>query len=175
VKYNINIMGRDELLYKCKSKDLNKCIVISINCPNNPTEIKNENIIDILKLEFHDIETPKENLVAMSVADGFKIKEFIEKYKNTVDSIIIHCTAGISRSAGIGCAIAMYLNGSDDYLWASGNYIPSKRCYKITLEALGLEISEDEIKEKQMLSEKGFEPAFNKFCTDYGIKISDMF
>lgn len=49
------------------------------------------------------------------------IKKFI--YAHNVNRIIIHCDAGVSRSAGIGAALNKYFNGRDQFYF--DNYCPN--------------------------------------------------
>lgn len=154
MKYNIEIMGRDEIIYLDKlNKILDECIIISINDSGYTTELKSNKIRDILTLEFDDIERSRAGLKAMSDNDGFRIKQFIDKYK-MVNNIIIHCTAGISRSAGVACGIALYLNKTDEYIWSSKRYLPNKRCYYITSKSFGINISKERYKHKKSLNER---------------------
>jgi predicted protein tyrosine phosphatase len=85
---------------------------------------KNENCVGILELKFDDI------LIPMVGPNGLKYKlfteqqakdivDFVDKHRENVEIICVHCYAGISRSAGVGAAISLYLNG-DDHNIASG-------------------------------------------------------
>lgn len=155
MRYNIEIMSRYEIIQLSKLNKLPKdCIVISINDTGHTTELTDKNIKDILVLEFDDIDSDYDKLKAMTYDDGVKIKEFINKYKDSVVNIIIHCTAGVSRSAGVACGVALYLNGTDDYIWSSKKYLPQKRCYEITSSSFGITVSEEEYKSKTSLNER---------------------
>jgi hypothetical protein len=60
---------------------------------------------DVLRLSFHDI-TPdtldiESAYTLMSDADAQKIVEFVKKVAPEVEGIIVHCRAGISRSAAV--------------------------------------------------------------------------
>ena len=130
--HKIEIMSKK----KCtifSTRDLKEnCVIVSINCPREYTTIlKNKNILDICILNFDDIEESIDDLKLMSYTQAKKIKDFIDRYKYKVNHIVIHCAAGISRSAAVGCVISRYLNGDDDYLWASGRYLPNKHVYKM--------------------------------------------
>lgn len=175
--HKITIMGREECISFSKKLLKNKCIIISINDTNYDTEFnKNENIIDIHKVWFDDIErntNPKLNLMTLDQAK--EIKEFVDKYKSKVDHIIIHCTAGISRSGAVGCVIARYLNNHDNYIWATGRYLPNRYVYKTMCVAFGLQYS-DELFERKIRLRRSKEKEYNlKFYNDYGISMDDMF
>ena len=178
MKYNIQIMSKQECTL-FSFKDLTEdYIVISINDTGYGTVIyKNKKIKDILYLWFDDIwekEHEDEDLKLMRKTDAIKIKMFIDTYKYKVNNIIVHCTAGISRSGAVGCVLARYLNGDDNYLLATGKYIPNKHVYKLMCEVLGLDYSEDMFKEKLRIRNKGNRDNLKGYG-DYGIRIEDMF
>lgn len=178
MKYEIQILSKDEMTL-FSTKDLAKdYIVISINDTGYNTVIyKNKHIVDRLKLWFDDIflkEHEDEDLKLMIPTDAQKIKNFIDTYKNKINNIIVHCTAGISRSGAVGCALSRYLNGDDEYLLATGKYIPNKHVYKLMCEVLGLDYSEEMFKEKLRIRNKGNRSNLKGYG-DYGIDLNDMF
>lgn len=175
MKYNIQIMGKRECtLYSMK--DLKEdYIVISLNDTGYNTVIyKNKHIVDKLKLWFDDIDIPIPNCQLMLQIDAEKIKIFVDRYKDKINNIIFHCTAGISRSGAVGCALSRYLNGDDEYLLATGKYIPNKHVYKLMCEVLGLDYSEEMFKEKLRIRNKGNRSNLKGYG-DYGIDLDDMF
>jgi len=93
-------------------------IVISINEDSNYACISsNKCCCDILRLIFDDIDEHfEEEYNLFSINQAQQILEFIFKYLNEIDLIIIHCHAGISRSAGVGCALSYIINQNDDDL-----------------------------------------------------------
>lgn len=99
------------------SKEIsNKSIFVSITCPNedNVKFAKNDNILDVINLKFNDLDEDYEiNGVVLekpSQEDMNGLKDFVDKYKDDVDEIVIHCGAGASRSPGLGKALIDYLN-----------------------------------------------------------------
>jgi len=128
-KYFINIKGTDEeaLVFK-------KSNVISINTP----EYKPRNIIreeppfsrkyldndNVLVEYFHDWDKPMEGVVLMSDDDADKIFDFVTNKIDKTKTLLIHCTAGISRSGAVGYVLNEYFNKflesdklpNDDYL-----------------------------------------------------------
>lgn len=176
MKYKIDIMSQDECI-DFSNKNLNdECIIISINDTGYDTNIsKNDKIIDVCKLWFDDIErNTNQKLKLMTIDQAKGIKEFVDKYKNKIDNLVIHCTAGISRSSSIGCVIARYLNNDDNYLWATGRYMPNKHVYKTMCEAFNLKYSDDLFKYKLKLRYKS-DRVLLKNYDDCGISIEDFF
>lgn len=178
MKYSIQIMSKQECTV-FSTKDLKEdYIIISINDTGYNTVIyDNEHIVDTLKLWFDDIwlkEHEIKDLRLMRKTDAIKIKMFIDTYKDKVNNILIHCTAGISRSGAVGCAISRYLNGDDSYLLATGRYIPNKHVYKLMCETFGLDYSEELFKEKMRIRNKGNKNNLKGYG-DYGLDLDDIF
>lgn len=60
--------------------------------------------------------------------DALNIFDFVEIYKKDVDLIIVHCEAGISRSAGVAGALSLMYNGTDEYYFKK--YLPNIFVYR---------------------------------------------
>lgn len=58
----------------------------------------------VLEMKFDDIDTDEEDRVLFTNKDAEKIIRFARRYKN-VDTLVIHCYAGVSRSAAIKNAL----------------------------------------------------------------------
>lgn len=94
-------------------------IIISISTPASPVGSKIDSVNsgqcvpaklhthswkDILRLEFHDSEPSATDLyrVYFNEAHAVEVIKFLEKHANTeVKNVIVHCDAGVSRSAAI--------------------------------------------------------------------------
>lgn len=152
MRYNIEIMGKDECTMFSEETLDNNYIIISINdSGHNTTIYSNPKIKDVLALTFDDIELKEHEdgfIKLMEVSQGERIKSFVDKYKGYVNNIVVHCTAGISRSGAVGCVLARYLNGNDEYLLKTGRYIPNKYIYKLMCEVFNLEYSDELFEEK---------------------------
>ena len=85
----------------------------------------------ILRLEFDDVDRGS---LAMTEEDAASIAEFVEENKGR--TIIVHCDAGISRSAGIAAAIMKHYNGDDSPIFNNPWYCPNMLCYRMVLEQL---------------------------------------
>ena len=59
----------------------------------------------VLRLEFHDVESwthlDMDGLIRFSEEDAGKIIDFIEALPDELNGILVHCRAGISRSAAV--------------------------------------------------------------------------
>lgn len=117
--------------------------------------MKSNGIKDILNLSFDDVQLPSgaseryiwkkdEGLlfdtldntpyVVISDEDAKKIVSFIKKWYDKVDTIIVHCNAGISRSSGVCAAIMKAMTGDDSQIFNNPRYLPNTTCYKKVLE-----------------------------------------
>lgn len=71
----------------------------------------------VLRLEFHDITKEEEPYQLMDAAQAQQIVDFVRKVALEVEGVIVHCRAGISRSAAVA-------------KWICGQYrIPFSRSY----------------------------------------------
>jgi predicted protein tyrosine phosphatase len=102
-------------------------IIISINEDSSYSCIPSDTYCKgILRLVFDDIDENtygthsysetlkkyKEKLFTRVQAR--EILDFVDAHKDEVNLIIVHCHAGISRSAGTAAALSYILNGTDD-------------------------------------------------------------
>ena len=57
---------------------------------------------DVLTLYFDDIEEPEHGLRLISFPQAIAIVKFIKAHAEDVDTLLIHCFAGVSRSRAVG-------------------------------------------------------------------------
>lgn len=121
-------------------------LIISISCydtpiPNVLAEVAKEKP-DIIKYvefcQFDDIDNsiPCQGLIPMRDVDAIKIVNAIEKYKDGIKQIVVHCDAGYSRSPGVAAAIELALNGkgADEKYFNTNNYRVNMHCYSTMLK-----------------------------------------
>lgn len=87
----------------------------------------------ILRLQFHDINKVVGDWKLFNILDAQLILGFTERYIGIVDFFIVHCEAGISRSAGTAAALSKIYNGTDEYIFSCGKYIPNMWVYQTIL------------------------------------------
>ena len=171
----VTIKDMDSAINYSYSKLNKKIVIISITCLNDALpqfNIENENILDILELHFNDIEVQYGDYQIPKKEDFKYLKSFVDKYKNLVEEIVVHCHAGISRSSATASAICRYLNIDDSFIWDSGLYYPNKLVFKLALENLLLEIDNCELKD---LYEKLYERLERVYeLSPYYEEIEDM-
>lgn len=143
----LEIMSRREVCDYCREAHDESCVIISISDPRmlyyeEPFASLENEVIDILPLTFSDADKPGLDVYGydaevedlMSDGDARKVAGFVAKYRG--ENIIVHCDAGISRSAGVGAAILKHLTGYDGKIFNSPERHPNMWCYRKTLNAL---------------------------------------
>ena len=112
-----------------------KYVIISINDVHDTANKFNRSpeLVDVLTLYFDDVE--QGDAYCIEKEDAEKIIKFMNKHMD-VDECIVHCTAGVSRSAGVCAALMLIINGSDE------------TCYRKVLDAYFGSYSEEAIDEK---------------------------
>jgi len=105
------------------------------------------NRLGLLTLQFHDIShTPEEfaSLVRRPERDHYilptadharQIVRFVREMAPRVEKIVIHCEAGISRSAGVGAGLAHCLKQPDIHFYDHG--VPNVRVRRLVIQAWG--------------------------------------
>lgn len=63
---------------------------------------KNKYCKDVLTLYFDDIEETEHRLKLISFPQAIAIVKFIKAHAEDVDTLLIHCFAGVSRSRAVG-------------------------------------------------------------------------
>ncbi len=96
-----------------------------------------------LPLHFHDVEVrieadmfePRRTVInAYSEEQATCVASFLGGLPQGVEAIVLQCEVGISRSAGMAAAVARHI-GQDDMPFFE-KYLPNRRVYRMTLEAL---------------------------------------
>lgn len=117
------IIGRKEAEEAIlKTDKFDNVVFISIVDPKTK-EIEDFNKFDdVIKLKFWDVEEEIGRYCPIHNIQAKQIKDFIIKNKDK--KFFINCEAGVSRSAGVGCAIEFLLR--DTYLFPKEEHVPSK-------------------------------------------------
>jgi predicted protein tyrosine phosphatase len=133
---NIVVMDRGGAVSYSFSPHIEESAVVSIstNMQKYHTAVfssPSNHIHAVLRLCFDDVEGGPG---CMQPEDASKIRQFVEANKDR--KIIVHCDAGISRSAGIAAALMKFYNGDDSMIFDSPRYRPNMLCYRLMLNEL---------------------------------------
>lgn len=132
----IVVMNRKDAVRYSYRPHNKKTAVISIA---SPSYIYNESIYKspyngitgVLKLWFDDVESGAD---CMEGSHAEAIKRFLNAHSK--ETIIVHCDAGVSRSAGIAAALMKFYNGDDTPIFDNPKYCPNMLCYRTMLNKL---------------------------------------
>ena len=87
----------------------------------------------------------------MSNAQATLAANFLEDLAaSNPTTLIVHCSAGISRSAGVAAAIHDTLgwpvaNARDNDVFRDGKFAPNMHCYRTLLRALGGNVTQEDL------------------------------
>jgi len=155
---DVIVLSRNKAKQYSAMKNIDESAIISINsCGDYPNRFfDNPKIKHIAHWEFDDTEMDD---FGITQQQANQIAEFVKRYEDDVDTIVVHCDAGISRSAGIGAAILFYKYGDDSQIFEDGTYSPNMRCYKSMLKAFGFDFgyeTQKDIDEKFIVNTKAW-------------------
>lgn len=125
------------------------CAIVSISDANQipPTFANNPAIIDIYTCFFDDEE---DGPTSMTLNTATEILSFVKEMdQQNIETLYIHCGAGVSRSAGTAAAIMMLWWGDDSQVFNNGFYSPNMHCYRTMLTAAGFGYTDDELLQKE--------------------------
>ena len=96
-------------------------------------------VVEILRVCFDDVdcdEGSENGRRCISHRQGLEIAQFVKRVKDKVTRMIVHCGAGMSRSAGCAAAIMYYFYCSDEDIFSNALYKPNMKVYRTVLNAL---------------------------------------
>lgn len=139
---NVIVLNKSKAQRLSYKDILSDKVIISIRTPGDEKakfDSNNKTIKDILYLEFYDISYNSLEIfrgyTPMTDNDAIQIRDFVLKWKDKVDTLWIHCDAGISRSAGVAAGILEALGEDSSPIFDSNMYFPNLLCYRKTLNA----------------------------------------
>ncbi len=115
---------------------------------------------DSLVMNYDDVIDPSDKY-AFSPELAVHVATLARKIEDDPAVINIYsvCDGGQSRSAGIAAAIIRYSGGEDLGIWDSPYYHPNPLVYRLTCEAFGIEVTDEDITYLVEINEKTFDNA----------------
>lgn len=157
---NIKVMSRAEAIrFTHRNVSMNNdniknhyfIISISNKFDERPCFASDPDCKGICYLNFDDVEKGEKNCITEHDIDllvYFLVKAF--KKNPQVENLIVHCEAGVSRSAGLAAALMKFYNDDDMPIFNNPKYCPNMTVYRMVLERLmGRIVDEKEIKTKE--------------------------
>lgn len=71
----------------------------------------------------------------MTHSQAETVANLVRALSPDIDTLLVHCEGGVSRSAGVAAAISKWATG-DDRRFFHAPYCPNMWCYRLTLDAL---------------------------------------
>ena len=101
------IVGKNEYL-KLYNADVLEKQGVALICIDDPGKadhpyFKVEGFDDVIQIKFWDVEDAIGRYEPLTRKQGLELRDFI--HKNIDKRFLIHCAAGMSRSAGVACAV----------------------------------------------------------------------
>lgn len=111
-------------------------VVISITDPgSSPAKIQQPaGFRDVLRLQFHDAVPMKgftlpPDIVLMNEDHAKLIWQFVKRWQETVETVVVHCEQGMSRSPAVAAAICNFRDGDGSHFFQE--YMPNRYVYDL--------------------------------------------
>ena len=87
--------------------------------------------LEVLRVEFDDVDVAEEPHILFSDYEARQIEQFVARVNDKgVEGILVHCNAGISRSA----AVAKWIAEKHDLPFPAGYMLYNKHVYRVLME-----------------------------------------
>lgn len=119
-----------------------KYIWISIQSSDNtiwPKPVQLSGYVATHFAMFDDIDKPvvgRDDMVLFRPDHAVAIVDFVEAHRYCTEMICVHCDAGISRSAGVGSALSLWLNGTEEGTIDYRRHYPNVHVKSLMLQAI---------------------------------------
>jgi len=144
----IKILSREMAIKRIPEKpELMIGILDSKNYRNNPNNFPITNPLNNLRINYlsyilDDIEEPFQDFVLITRETAKQILEDFAEHKDKIESLAVHCRAGLSRSPAVAAALndCFFLGNSPEEFF-SGGYTPNRTVYRTicrTAKELGI-------------------------------------
>lgn len=108
------IVVMSELEFENRTDITERDIVISIVSPGRDHPRPTLPCLARLNLDFTDTMWGEESSIGFSDTQAQEVIDFVEEWLLKTNNIIVHCEAGMSRSAGVAIGFARYILTDED-------------------------------------------------------------
>jgi predicted protein tyrosine phosphatase len=130
----IKVLSRKTALQFQNTSEAERAAIISITSSEDEYPSFTNDSLSVLLLCFDDVNKGQPNCITDNHAH--KIVQFVNTVqKQGCQKLVVHCDAGISRSAGVAAAIMKFITGSDMDIFGVPVYRPNMICYRTVLNA----------------------------------------
>lgn len=133
-----HVMSRSDARRFTYKPHKNRIGIISITDPDRENAIFNfersSGIKTICRVKFADEEAGHPQCITEQ--DAQTIAKWVIAQMDNIDEMVVHCEAGICRSAGVCAAIQKWMLNDDSAIFENPKYTPNMTCYKAVLNAL---------------------------------------
>ena len=144
----IQVWNREQAIKNVKDIS-KKAMVISITSSGDSFPIFQEQIdTKVLFLQFDDVDANDKKYKPMRPDQAQRTVDFVKENLD-VELCIVHCDAGVSRSAAVAAAIGKFINGDDMFIFGRPRFSPNAHVYHLMLNAFFGEYDRTEAFTKQ--------------------------
>lgn len=102
--------------------------------------LKSAGCVQYIDCHFADITEQIDEFVLFNKIHARKIIDFIDKMKDEVDTLVVHCAAGISRSGAVGLFVCRYLGLDEtEFRKINSNIAPNMHVLKVLNTVSGID------------------------------------
>lgn len=107
-------------------------IAISVVSEGEHPKLSDKNRVGLLQFSFWDVDKVIKGRPRMMESDALRILEFVDEYWDKVETVLVHCEAGLSRYPAIAAAISKIRTGNDGGYFKT--HSPNKWVYSTILK-----------------------------------------
>lgn len=109
-----------------------RAVLIGITDPDTQPVSYTGTYVEVLPLQFHDMDKTYAGYKTIDPEDAKKILELVLRHEEVLGEVVVHCGAGISRSSAVAAALSKILTGCDGQFFQPP-FVPNRLVYSTIL------------------------------------------
>lgn len=147
--FPVTVLSREDAIRQADSFEKDICVISIVT----PGEKAVQFPCDTLHVSFYDTTES----IGISIADAVQIKDFVnQELAKGIKHLVVHCDAGVSRSAGVAAAISKAIGQDESEILDNPNYFINARCYAYVLMAFGIDVTEEDVTTARERSKRAY-------------------